>query len=161
MKTAVSTLSAVLVLGAAVAAAAQSPPPGATEALRAIVKSYLQAHASLTQDKFDDVKGPAGTMSSQAATLGKDGADLAKAASAFAAAKDLKTAREAFGPLSDALIARVKADGSPDLASDLRVGFCPMNRKSWIQREEQTRNPYFGPAMSTCGSVTPIANAGK
>jgi hypothetical protein len=151
--------SAGTVLPTADATAAYDAPqtPAATDALRAIVKTYLEVQAALTKDKFEDLKGPAATLSSQAAALGKDGADLAKAATAFAGAKDLAQARDAFGPLSDALIARVKADGNKSLASDLRVGFCPMNRKSWLQREETARNPYYGTTMLTCGSVTPVS----
>jgi hypothetical protein len=157
MKTVALTFSALVLActGALAAPLSQSPSP--TESLRGIVKTYLQIHAVLTQDKFGDVKGPAGTLASQTAALGNDGGELAKAASAFAAAKDLKSARDAFGPLSDALIARVKADGSKDLVSDLKIGYCPMNSKSWIQREEGTRNPYYGSAMPTCGTVKPVA----
>jgi hypothetical protein len=154
----VLSLSIVL-LGGGALAGAQAPPSSSPDALRAIVKTYLDIHALLAQDKFDDLKGPAGTLASQTAALGRDGAALAKAATAFAGAKDLKVARDAFAPLSEALIGQVKANGSPDLASDLRIGYCPMNRRSWIQREEMARNPYYGTAMLTCGSVTPVGAA--
>jgi hypothetical protein len=151
-------LAAVL-FGAGALEGAQAPPTSSPDALRAIVKTYLDIHALLAQDKFDELKGPAGTLASQTAALGTDGAALAKAATAFAGAKDLKVARDAFAPLSAALIGQVKANGSPDLASDLRIGYCPMNRHSWIQREEMARNPYYGTAMLTCGSVTPVGAA--
>lgn len=157
MQTLFATLFALVFVGSGLASGVQAPQSSSTEPLRGIVKTYLEIHARLTQDKFDDLKGPAGTLASQTAALGKDGAQLAQAATAFSAAKDLKLARDAFGPLSDALIARVKADGRADLASDLRVGYCPMNRKSWIQREELARNPYYGTAMVTCGSVQPVS----
>jgi hypothetical protein len=157
MKILAVTFSALVLACAGVLAAPQSRPASSTESLRGIVKTYLEIHALLTQDKFADVKGPAGTLASQTAALGNDGGPLAKAAAAFAAAKDVKSARDAFGPLSDALIARVKADGSKDLVSDLKVGYCPMNSKSWIQREEGARNPYYGTAMATCGTVKPVA----
>src|SRR5262245_58808221 len=110
MKTVAVTFAALVIACAGVLAApqAQTSP---TESLRGIVKTYLDIHALLAQDKFTDVKGPAATLASETAALGKDG-QLAKAAAAFAAAKDVKSARDAFGPLSDALIARVKADGN-------------------------------------------------
>jgi hypothetical protein len=161
MKTLAKTFSALLLACAGVLAAPQAQAASSTESLRGIVKSYLDIHALLTQDKFADVKGPAGTLASQTAALGKDGGDLAKAAATFAAAKDLKSAREAFGPLSDALIARVKADGSRDLVSDLKIGYCPMNSRSWIQREDGARNPYYGTAMATCGTVKPVGGPAK
>jgi hypothetical protein len=162
MKTVAVTFSAFVLACAGVLAAPQSQA-SSSDALRGVVKTYLEIHALLTQDKFSDVKGPAGTLASQTAALGKD-SGLAKAATTFAAAKDLKSARDAFGPLSDALIARVKADGSKDLVSDLKVGYCPMNSKSWMQREESARNPYYGTAMATCGTVKPVGaspNPGK
>ena len=149
----------IVLLGIGALATAQAPRSSSPDALRAIVKTYLDIHALLAQDKFDELKGPAGTLASQTAALGKDGAALAKAATAFAGAKDLKVARDAFAPLSEALISQVKANGSPDLASDLRIGYCPMNRHSWIQREEMARNPYYGTVMLTCGSVTPVSAA--
>ena len=161
MKTAAATFSALVLACASALAAPQSPAASSTDALRGVVKTYLDIHALLTQDKFNDVKGPAGTLASQTAALGKDSAELAKAATTFAAAKDVKSARDAFGPLSDALIARVKADGNKDLVSDLKVGYCPMNSKSWIQREESPRNPYYGTAMATCGTVKPVGAPAK
>jgi len=141
--------------GAAAAQKVATPAPPATETTRAVVQSYLEIQAALAADRFDDVKGPARNLASQAAALGKDGAELAKASTAFAAAANLEAARTAFGPLSDAVIARVKADGSADLAAGLKVGFCPMARKSWLQREEQIRNPYYGARMLTCGELKP------
>jgi hypothetical protein len=126
------------------------------DATKAIVKSYLEIQTALASDKFEDVKGPARTLSAQAVALGKEGAALARAATAFASSPDLKAAREAFGPLSDAVIARVQADGSKDVAADLRLAYCPMVKRSWLQREEQVRNPYYGTTMLTCGEIKPV-----
>jgi hypothetical protein len=157
MKTAAATILVLLLASAGSAAAAQGAAPASTEALRDVVKTYLEIHTLLTQDKFGEVKGPASKLVSQTASLGKAGADVAKAATAFAAAGDLNSARDAFGPLSDALIARVKADGTSGLVSELRIGYCPMNHRSWVQREELAKNPYYGTAMVTCGSVRPVS----
>ena len=86
MRTAAATFSALVLACAAVLAAPQSSPAASsTEALRGVVKTYLDIQAALTQDKFNDVKGPAGTLASQTAALGKDSAELAKAAAAFSA----------------------------------------------------------------------------
>ena len=158
MRKALLTMVAVLMAGGGALAAQKvaTPAPAAAETMRAVVQSYLQIQAGLAGDRFDDVKGPARNLASLAATLGKDGAELAKASTAFVAAGDLAAARTAFGPLSDAVIARVKADGSVDLAAGLKIGFCPMVRKSWLQREEQIRNPYYGAQMLTCGELKPV-----
>ena len=146
------TLALAAVLGLVQPPSAAKSP----DATRAIVKSYLEIQAHLAADRYEDLKGPSSLLVSQAAALGKEGTELARAASTFAAASTLVEARDAFGPLSDAVIARVKADGSADVAAELRLGFCPMNRKSWLQREEQVRNPYYGTKMLTCGDLKPV-----
>ena len=122
----------------------------ASDALKAIVGSYLQIHAQLASDKLTDVKTPAAAIAKQAASLGDPGAPIAKAAKAMSGAADLKAAREAMGPLSDAIIAAAKAEGYKDL-SDIRVVYCPMVQKSWIQKDKDIKNPYFGPDMLACG----------
>lgn len=151
-------LGLVLAVSACAAVAAQQSPPAAasSDATRAIVKSYLEIQGHLAADRFQDAKGPARTLAAQAAALGKDGAALAKAATAFEAAADVKTARDAFASMSEAVIARVKADGSPGAAADLRLAYCPMVNRSWLQREEQIRNPYYGSQMLSCGEFKPL-----
>jgi hypothetical protein len=120
-----------------------------------MVKSYLDIQDALVGDRFADVKTPAGALAAQAAALGADGAPIGKAATAVEAAADIKAAREAFGALSDALIARVQANGStPD--GELRLAYCPMVKRSWLQRDAQIRNPYYGKSMPTCGEFKPL-----
>jgi hypothetical protein len=118
-----------------------------SQALSAIVSSYLEIYAQLATDA---IKAPSAAIASKADALGKDGAAVAKAAKAVEGAKDIAAARDAFGTLSDAVIAAARAEGFKDL-KDVKVAFCPMVKKSWLQKDEQIRNPYFGSAMSTCG----------
>jgi hypothetical protein len=146
---------------AALSLLALSASPSAQQAastadLRAVVRSYLEIQTHLAADRFAEVRAPASTLAAQAAALGKNGEAIAKAAAALQSAADLAAAREAFGPLSDAVIARVQADGSPEALSDLRLGYCPMAKRSWLQREEQVRNPYYGKGMLTCGELKPV-----
>jgi hypothetical protein len=155
MKRIVIGLTLAVVACAAISAQ-QPAAQQSTDATKGIVKSYLEIQTHLAADRFEDVKGPARTLAAQAAALGKEGTELAKAATAFAAAADMNVAREAFGPLSDAVIARVKADGSKDAAAELRLAYCPMAKRSWLQREEQLRNPYYGTKMLTCGEFKPL-----
>lgn len=126
------------------------------ETTREIVKSYLEIHAQLAADRVEKLKPAANALASTAAALGADGAALAKAAAAVAAASDLASAREAFAPLSDAVIARVRADGSKEAAASLKVAYCPMVKKSWLQRDEAVKNPYYGAQMLTCGELKPV-----
>lgn len=65
--------------------------------------------------------------------------------------------------LSDAVIAL--ADRSPpsrDVAAELFVMHCPMAPGSWLQSDQEVRNPYYTRAMKACGEVVrTIATAEK
>jgi hypothetical protein len=122
----------------------------ASDAMKAIVASYSDIHGRLFRDNMDGVKASAAAIEQQAAGMGEVGAAIAKAAKSMEAAADLKAARDAFGPLSDAVIAAGTAEGWKD-TPDLRVAYCPMAKKSWLQKDGTIRNPYYGPAMPTCG----------
>jgi Cu(I)/Ag(I) efflux system membrane fusion protein len=123
----------------------------ASDAMKSIVSSYLEVHARLFRDNLDGVKSAAGAIGQQATRMGTGGTAIAKAAAALEQAKDLNAAREAFGSLSDAVIAAGNAEGWKDVP-DVREAYCPMAKKSWLQKEAGIRNPYFGPGMPTCGS---------
>ena len=120
--------------------------------MKAIVGSYLEIQGRLAADKVDGIKPAARAIGEQAARMGADGAAIVKAAKSVEDAADLKTAREAFGPLSDAVIAAGTAEGWKDLP-DLRVAYCPMVKKSWLQKDDAIQNPYYGTAMLTCGEI--------
>jgi hypothetical protein len=136
-------LAVVLLAGAS----AQS-----SESMNAIVRSYLEIHAQLASDKMDAIKAPAEVIAGRASELGQEGPAIAKAAKSVAAAQDLNSAREAFGPLSDAVIAALKAHGGKD-QGDVKVAYCPMIRRSWLQKDAKIRNPYYGSAMLDCGEI--------
>jgi hypothetical protein len=123
----------------------------ASEPLTAIVNSYLEIQAQLAADKSDAIKKPARAIVGEAGKMGPSGEPIAAAARAVEEAKDLKTAREAFGTLSDAVIAAGKAQGWKDI--DARLAFCPMANKSWLQKDGEIRNPYYGSQMLTCGEI--------
>jgi membrane fusion protein, copper/silver efflux system len=122
----------------------------ASDAMKAIVGSYLEIYAQLATDKIDSIKTPATALATRAAGLGEGGAGMAKAAKAVADAPDLKAARDAFGVLSDAVVAAAKADGWKELG-EVKLAYCPMVRHPWLQKEEKIRNPYYGNAMPECG----------
>jgi hypothetical protein len=138
---------AALFVFAAVALAADLR---ASESLKAIVASYITIQQQLAADKVADIKVPARAIAAQAAAMGKGGAALVKAASSLEAASDLKAARDAFGALTDAVLAAGKAEGWKDVEG-VKLAFCPMVDKSWLQKDAQIRNPYYGSGMLTCG----------
>jgi hypothetical protein len=37
----------------------------------------------------------------------------------------------------------------------VKVAYCPMARKSWLQKSGTIQNPYYGTAMSDCGRFVP------
>ncbi|RZJ86404.1 MAG: DUF3347 domain-containing protein, partial [Chryseobacterium sp.] len=80
-----------------------------------------------------------------------DKKSLTKTAGLIATSKDLNVQRESFAPLSNQVIELVK---KKSIASDnAYVQYCPMKKASWLSTESTIRNPYFGDAMLTCGSV--------
>lgn len=132
----------------------------ASESTKAIVSSYLQIHAALSADTIDGVKPAAAAIARDAAKLGTPGEAIVKAAKAMESAADLKAAREAFGPLGDAIITAAAADGWKDLPG-LKVGYCSMVDRHWIQKDGKVSNPYYGSEMLTCGELKDPGQASK
>ncbi|MFT3910723.1 MAG: DUF3347 domain-containing protein [Ferruginibacter sp.] len=76
---------------------------------------------------------------------------LLKDASAIAQSKDIKIQREKFALLSVNMIELAKNN---KLSSDpVYEQYCPMKKASWLSNEKSIKNPYYGSAMLTCGSV--------
>ena len=94
---------------------------------------YEQVRSALTGDDL-------GAAKAAAASLGEDGAPLAKTNS-------LKEARAAFEKLSDK--AKQLAAGE----SGYYVVNCPMLKKDWVQTSKTIGNPYYGKEMATCGEI--------
>lgn len=71
------------------------------------------------------------------------------------ASADIEAQRKAFSTLSDNLYKSIKAFGLG--GKEAFYEFCPMafNNEGgyWLSDQQQIRNPYFGDAMLTCGSV--------
>ena len=126
------------------------PSASASDALKNVVSSYLQIQTQLAADKIDGIKASAAEIAKNAAQL-EDGKDIAAGAKELERAGDIKNARAAFEKLSTAVIAAVKSSGAD--VEGLKVGFCPMVNASWLQKDGQVRNPYYGSAMLTCGEL--------
>ena len=45
-------------------------------------------------------------------------------------------------------------DSGAALGDDVRVAYCPMVQKYWLQKGETIRNPFYGKEMSDCGRIT-------
>lgn len=72
-------------------------------------------------------------------------------ANAISQSKNLKVQRERFASLSVnmfALAKTVKLSAEP-----IYQQYCPMKKASWLSSSKAIKNPYYGSAMLTCGSV--------
>ncbi len=138
----VALLAAVMAATAVVARADQS--------VSAMLDPYFRIQEALVADKTDTVKADAETMAKAAGEMGADGTSIKEAAAELQATSNLADARLAFGKLSAAVIEyseRTKV--SP--GGDVVTMYCPMVKKSWLQKGEAVKNPYFGKAMPGCG----------
>ena len=76
---------------------------------------------------------------------------LLEDANGIAQSKDLNIQRQKFANLSStmyALAKRVKLSPNP-----VYQQYCPMKKASWLSSNKAIKNPYYGSAMLTCGSV--------
>ena len=64
----------------------------------------------------------------------------------------MKSARDAFGRLSHAIIAYAKTSNAA-IGDGVNVLYCPMLKKYWLQKGAKIANPYYGKSMLECGRV--------
>ena len=76
----------------------------------------------------------------------------------FQKTDDIEEQREFFRLISNEMIQW--ASSTQSVSNKLYVQFCPManNNKGakWLSTEEQIRNPFYGDAMLTCGSIVEV-----
>ena len=100
---------------------------------------------------MDGVAANATAISTDAAALGKPADKIVAGAMDLQKAKKIDEARDAFGKMSEALIAYL--DGQKRKPGNgVRVAFCPMKLKPWLQKDGAIQNPYYGSQMLGCGS---------
>ncbi len=76
---------------------------------------------------------------------------LLKDAVMISATTSLKQQRELFAGFSKNMIALAK---EVKLSSDpIYEAYCPMKKAYWLSNEKAIKNPYYGSAMLTCGSI--------
>jgi hypothetical protein len=138
-----------------------NPPLGKGTAAQNLTNAYLVVQARLALDDFSGARAAFGGVRStvQVAELTL-APELRKrietATSQGAAAPDLARLRNAFAPLTEALLDWWKAQLNP-LSEALLIAHCPMAMDGkgarWVQRGTALKNPYFGSQMLACGSV--------
>lgn len=134
--------------GAALMLAAGAASAG--EPISALLDPYFRIQSQLTSDKIEGIGSDAGQVAEAAAKLGGEGDPIAAAARELASTTSLQAARDAFSKLSEAVIAYADKTRTP-MDKDVVTMYCPMVKKSWMQKGEQVRNPYLGSSMANCG----------
>ena len=131
--------------------ATDAPRRAASAPAGPLMDAALAIHAALARDTIAGVAAQASTL--------RDAATAVKATAVAAAATDLERqktladARRVFGTLSDALIDYARS--TPAVRdSGIRVAYCPMVKKSWLQKDGPVENPYYGSRMLACGELT-------
>lgn len=115
-----------------------------------LVDPYLRVQTALAADKTDTLQRDAAEIVAAATQLGDAAKPIADAAHRLGRAGTLAAARDTFGPLSDAVLAYAKKTGAT-LTGEVKVAYCSMADKSWLQKGETIQNPYFGSEMLECG----------
>ena len=125
--------------------------PALMQPVKFVLDHYLMIQTELAKDS---VKGLDEHANDIAKAVRGDNmkmlpSDVAKQAEALAKAKDLKSAREAFKPLSASLV-KYLADNKAGKGT-YHEAYCPMVKASWLQTSKDITNPYMGKSMLTCG----------
>lgn len=162
MKTRIPIMSLMLLL-----ATLATPALAADDAYTAMTEHYETVRLALLDDTLDGLAEGAraieatarelsGHFSPERAGVPAEAAEDARAllpeiaarAEALAQVPDLEAAREALGELTKPLVRYRKLAG----ATDVQVAYCPMAKKSWLQKDEtEIGNPYYGQEMPGCG----------
>ena len=129
------------------------PPvdPAIAAELRKALDHYLPVSQALADDNDE-----AATQAARQLADSLQG-ELRTLAEAVAIAPDIKARRTAFQPLSDHLIAQIRAHAI-DAIGNAYVVHCPMafgnTGGDWLSATPEVLNPYYGDRMLTCGTVT-------
>jgi hypothetical protein len=142
----------VIVLLLSVASALAGSPASLTSQL---LEQYYGIQRSLAADSTNGVSQSAAIIEklSRSAAAKERKAQLTAISEAAAKLKtnDLKIARNEFGGLSDTFTAYLKSSGAE--RNPPYQFYCSMVKKNWLQPDKQTRNPYYGSSMLTCGEL--------
>jgi hypothetical protein len=118
---------------------------------RSIIDPYLKIQTALADDSTEGIRANAGEMAAAATALGAPAMRIDTAALQLASAEELDDAREKFGRLS-AAIDTYMTGSNLKAPQGVRVAYCPMVQKPWLQQDGTLANPYYGKSMLGCGS---------
>jgi Cu(I)/Ag(I) efflux system membrane fusion protein len=136
-----------------------------------VVDGYLVAQKAFAADEFAEAVAAAKDALSALSSVDMSlvtgdnhmawmqaAAALKDALSEVAEADDIETSRAAFSPLSKSMMSALQRFGAP--GGPLYQLKCPMalggEGATWIQNHKETRNPYYGASMLSCGKVQEV-----
>lgn len=131
-----------------------APVLTAADAVDVMIDRAVAIQVALSHDKLEGVSANATGIVTDAEPLGKPAEKIVAGAFALQKAKTIAEARDAFGRMSDALVAYLDAQKRKP-ANGVRVAYCPMAHKPWLQKNGTIQNPYYGSQMLTCSSFKP------
>jgi RND family efflux transporter MFP subunit len=140
------------------AASGTTALPGAAQ-IDALISRYLDLAAALGAVPKSDEPLDLEPLIDAAASVQQSGRAPAGAEDIVAAARamlghPLSHQREAFKPLSEAMVRLVESSPpSRAVGEAIFVIRCPMVDAHWLQRTPDVANPYYGAEMKDCGSV--------
>ncbi|BFG71204.1 hypothetical protein KACHI17_20850 [Sediminibacterium sp. KACHI17] len=137
---------------------------GQTASLQELLRQYLdlknqlvESNAANAQKSATVLNGKIENLSAQALSEKEAKAFsslkdvLNKHAKELSSQSDLAKQRVAFAALSQPMIDLFKIVSVKE--SSLYVDYCPMKKAYWLSTEKTIRNPYYGNAMLSCGSI--------
>lgn len=135
-----------------------------TASLQDILRQYLdlknqlvESNAANAQKSATVLNGKIENLAAQALSekeakaFGSLKEVLNKQAKELSSQSDLAKQRLAFAGLSQSMIDLFKIVSVKE--SSLYVDYCPMKKAYWLSTEKTIRNPYYGNAMLSCGSI--------
>lgn len=126
-------------------------------ATSALLDTYYQLKDNLVKGNAANAAASAGELVKAISDSKKETINEASVtallpdARAIAQTTDIRLQREKFATLSNNLFElakKVKLSASP-----IYQQYCPMKKASWLSNDKAIKNPYYGNAMLTCGSV--------
>jgi Protein of unknown function (DUF3347) len=144
----------VLIASACMPVPATDKTPASGSSLPAsIMEPYLTIEEALVKDDISPVRQNAGNIATAATAFGAPAMRIQTGAAQLASADSLDVAREKFGILSDAIVTYIEGN-KLNGGDGVKVAYCPMQKKPWMQKGDTLANPYYGASsdMVTCGN---------
>lgn len=130
-----------------------------------LLKNYLEVEDALVASNLTDAKNAIAKMQKEIQQLQPDATGkvhqkelkfLAAYLEVAGKADSLDDIRTRFEKISGSMIAL--AEQKVFTPETLYVVYCPMKKASWLDDATDVKNPYYGKAMLTCGSVKKTIN---